>query len=81
MMRLWDNGNDFVIAESAEEAFALWLEHTGESRDTGYSADEYTAWDDDRVFTFADEDVLRTSKTAAEWVAEHGRGYFASRDY
>jgi len=80
-LKLWDNGNDFVIAESPSDALVLWIKHTGEDP-VDYTADEWEAWDDDRVFTFVNEDDdTKTAKTSREWCAEHGKGYFASRNY
>lgn len=79
-LRLWDDDNDYVIAKNAEEAMILWCEHMGTSP-AGYDAVTWEAWDDARVFTYVHEDGREEKKTAAEWCAERGKGYFASRDY
>jgi hypothetical protein len=79
-LRMWHNGHDWVIAFSEIDAASVCNEVTESDSKPG----DWTAWADDRSVTLTDDDgaeLIRTTKTAAKWVAEHGRGFFASRDW
>lgn len=44
-LKLWDNGNDVVVAESAEDAAKVWEETTGQSwEDYLREEDESATW-------------------------------------
>jgi len=75
-LHVWsaDDGEEFVIAETEEDALAVLVEAVGP-----VSVDPI-AWEqlpDDRPFTMREEDGSRVTKTCAEWCTEVGRGYFA----
>jgi len=91
-LRVWDNGNDWVIAESAEEAFAEMEKHIGDGLDPEEHkafepcepADVHRYWINERGDGIAEEgddgaDVVRL--TNAEACAKFGKGYLGSRDY
>lgn len=80
-LRMWTDGVDFVIAESAEEAIKIVCEHHGATAED--FAEPFVERKPDEPFTiFGDgadgEDV---TKPTAEWVREHGRGFFASAEW
>ncbi len=80
-LKLWDNGHDFAVAATAEEAHEF-LRHLASNEDEPFDADNWTTWPDDKPFTRTnDEGKQPVTKTAAEWCASSGAGYFASRDF
>lgn len=72
-----DDGNIYA-AETLEHAKELW------TKDTGQHSDESGEWvtiPDERSLTI-DDDGVKSTKTAAEWVAEvHGPGCCFSTNY
>ena len=128
-LKIWTNGTDFVIAESAQDALSIQVEDCGYEtveqykQDTDESEADWSPLDDTALFPFSDEldnplhenelklepgDVLRRrgekvdadaakiiydvndnglvvvrtrKKLVSEWIAEMGRGYFASTEY
>ena len=84
---------DWVVAESVDDAYKVYQEHTGMSR---AEVDEYICDGDDYYFEqLSDEHELpiiddmevpqnervRTVKTCAEWVKSDGRGFLCSTEY
>lgn len=69
---------EFCIATSPEDAAKCYEEAIGAS----YAPDgEPVTWTEmvpDKTFKFMHEDGSSEEKTRAQWVREHGRGYFAS---
>lgn len=92
-LQIWMNGCDYLIASSLEDAMLVHSESTGESLEDvaeyWSDNDELKTWPDDKPFTFVymEDDEYRGSperrekRTAAEWVALRGRGYFACSEY
>lgn len=83
-LHMWTNDHEWVIAESEDDAWAVWEAHIGEKRADYQASMEWHKCDPTKPFTFVDVDEdppVKTTKTRAEWIAEHGRGYFASEDY
>lgn len=94
-LRLWDDGEDLVIAESAEEAVEIM---------SGFD-DEIPRWEevpldhevmvlleaeegfpppegaDPSPIEHGDNAWWKVTKTAAEWVGSEGRGHLCSRDF
>jgi hypothetical protein len=71
---------EYCIAASAEDAAKCYEEQIGEPLE-GVSDDEPAEWtvcDPAREFTYINGDDTRERKTMAQFVREHGRGYFAS---
>lgn len=69
-----NEAEDFVIAESPEDATAVM-------RECGMHLepdDEWSEYPAAKPFEFSHDDGRRETKTAAEWCAQEGRGYFAS---
>jgi hypothetical protein len=87
-LKIWTNDVDYVIAESADEAVEIASDLTG-APIGDYADDEWTAWPDDKPFTFRYDEgdeypgspERRETRTGAEWVALRGRGYFACSEY
>ncbi len=80
-LSVWTDGEDWVVAESAEDATAIWTEHYGEPAEELH----WKRWDDVRtlsVFDF-DEDgnVHKVMRPCAEWIAQNGRGWLCSVNY
>ena len=80
-LSVWHDGDDWVIAESAEDATAVWIEYYGEP------AEElrWKRWEDNRtlsMFDFGDDDeVTKIMRTCAEWIAQQGRGWLCGANY
>jgi len=80
-LAVWTDGEDWVVAESAEDATAIWKEHYGEP------AEElsWKRWDDNRtlsVFDFdTDAEVRKVSRPCSGWIAQNGRGWLCSVNY
>lgn len=56
MTRLWTNGSDYVIAESAEAALKHAMEASDLSEDDLGSVEEWRTVPEERVLTLRDED-------------------------
>ena len=87
-LHMYMDETDSVIAESLEDAIAIWEEQTGDDYREVFDEDPMEAWaqvPDDRVLKLNDEDddgQNRTeSRTAAQWCTHYGRGYFGSTEY
>jgi hypothetical protein len=82
-LHLWTNDSDVVIATSAEDAIKV-CEETGMTFTPGdLDWSEFEMIPDNKSFTYREEEGEPSSDrklTAAEWVKEKGRGYFASYD-
>ena len=80
-LSVWSDGEDWVVAESAEDATAIWTEHYGEPAEELY----WKRWDDGRtlsVFDFDEDDnVHKVMRPCAEWIAQNGRGWLCSVNY
>lgn len=79
-LQVWFNGTDTVVAYSAEDAFAVWLEHSGER------AEDYANEFERRDFLYlsivdASGDGKTVTKTRDEWIAETGRGFLCSTEF
>jgi hypothetical protein len=76
-----DDGTDWVIAHSPEDASAIWEEHVGEP----HSDEEHGPWrpcDPDKSLTVdLDDGRGGRTQTFREWIAECGRGFFCSENY
>ena len=76
---VWSDKTDWVIAESLEDVREVLREHRC---DDDIIIEDFAKLPDDNVIVIGDEDgVLKTSKTAAEWAAENGRGFLCSTEY
>ena len=83
--------NDHIIAETHEEALALWTKETGLTiADLDEGMDDITqiaddsiidAWVDDSGDIAAHNDGTLTSKTAGEWAAGSSKGILFSTEY
>ena len=80
-LAIWDNGSDFVIAESPEDCFLVVAEAGITWNEADIADMEWEKWPEDKPFPFYDEDEDKTTTLLpAQWVEENGRGYFASAD-
>jgi hypothetical protein len=71
-LKLWTNGEEWLIATDVADAVKVWEEQTGND-----SADFDNEWREDTrsVITVADEDGRDpVTHSAAEWVALNKRG-------
>lgn len=80
--------DEWVIASSWEDAWAVWRESTGESIEDYCDTTEevFNFWkkcDDDQIMKIDVEGDFKTfeSKTCAEWAKEIGRGILCALDY
>ena len=70
-LKLWFNGEDWVVAVSAERAKAYVLETAG--YDAG-EVEDFDEWPADRPLTLlveGDKELEERSQLPAAWVAEH----------
>lgn len=85
MLHLWSMGPDMVVAASAEDAWEVWTETTGEAREDHETCGEsWAQWPDDKPLTLTEVDEPgqpKETKTGREWSADQGRGFFASTEY
>jgi hypothetical protein len=82
-MQVWTNGDEFVIAESAEDARAVFSAATGDTDPETLDGEngEWTRLPDDHVLRInLDDGNGITAKTCAAW-ADQGRGVLCSMDY
>lgn len=78
-LSIWHDDTEFVIAASAEDAAEILR-----AMDCGYDidVDAFERWEPTRPFTLDPCDgTAGVTKTAAEWVAERGRGWLATTEY
>jgi hypothetical protein len=87
ILRIWYNGNDRVIAESAAEAEQLVCKQLHGS--DKYELDPFEALPDDHHISICvdadgqlSDDSSRVLRlTAREWAEREGKGYLCSNDY
>ena len=78
-MKVWTTGDEYMIAESAADARAVFAAATGEADPE--DDDEWTDLPDDHVLKInLDDDHGITTKTCADWALQ-GRGVLCSMDY
>lgn len=78
-LHVWTDDAEWVVASSLDDVRAVLREHRG---DDDILIEDFTKLPDDKVITISDEDGSgKTSKTAAEWAAENGRGFLCSTEY
>lgn len=83
-LKVWHDGNDWIIAESAAAACDLANKMYGSEE---AEVDDFNALADDCVIGVICEDGkpsdqgVGVKKTAAEWAAQEGRGVLCSRDF
>ena len=80
-LAVWTDGEDTVIATSAEDAVAVYEDYCGK-RDDG--ADPFVRVPDHRVITIRSDDPDEPNedeRTAAQWVRKNGRGFLCSASY
>ncbi len=83
---MYGDSTDKVIAESPDDAMALWAAQYGMSytEETGCGPDEWLSVPADKPVTLCfPDDANRPSETrsAAEWIASKGRCWFGSTEY
>jgi hypothetical protein len=73
-----NEANEWFVATSAEDAFALRTVHIGALDEWEEPEDyEFSQWPDEKVLSVRDEDEPEAEKhTGAEWAAKNGRGFF-----
>lgn len=79
-LQVWTDGEDWVVAESAEDAVAVMMEHIGADDPSEITeARKWKALANDKTLrvTVDDDPAEHHIKTCAEWAAE-GRGHLAS---
>jgi len=91
-MKLFTNKTNWVIAADVEDAWRVWSEKSGEEREDYEddwtweevpTGDELAIWcDAGGIPCDPEEDGSELlTKTAAQWVEEHGRGFLCSTEY
>ncbi|MHC4397426.1 MAG: hypothetical protein ACYS1A_17435 [Planctomycetota bacterium] len=75
---MWSNEFDFVIAESADEARQLVMDHYGIE---DYEGGEFEQANEEQEFTLRLDDGQKETKRVRDWIAEFGKSYFACTEY
>lgn len=81
-LKVWSDKFVWLIAESAEDARAVYCETTGEKLDD-YDPKDLEQWPDDKPITIFDSDTNTGPKTTllpAEWIARRGRGFLCTTE-
>lgn len=78
-LKMFFDGEDWVIAENAEEAHRINCALLGE-RPEDYEVSNWKVVAVDDELTFDDGDT-KTASTVAEWIAKCGKGHWASVNY
>jgi len=79
-LRLWFNGTDTYVAESAEHARALMVTHMGGDGDDVPPLDDWSE-DTREVLTIGDDDAGTQTKSAQVWCRENGPGFLCSTEW
>lgn len=82
-LHIYSNWHEFVIATSIEEAKNIIVESYGyEFEKEDIEGDGWRQYPDDIEFDLYNEDqTVGITKLASEWIKEHGKGHFASREF
>lgn len=81
-----DQNVDSVVAESVQDAWAVWTEHTGITA-IDVPEMEWNQVPDDKPITLNFEDEERDgdngkiTRTASEWAQRKGRGFLGSTEF
>ena len=67
---------DYVIARDLDDAWTVWCESCGESRENYSDKLATSVPDSDMITVVDDSETDPTVKTAGEWAASEGRGLF-----
>lgn len=78
-LHLWTDDEEFVIAKDENDARAVLRDIMLVDAEEA-SGIEFTMLPDEKPFTFDDGNSV-TTKTAAEWCAQEGRGHLCSANY
>ena len=76
-MKVWWDGDDWVVAKDEADATAAWEEHVGEKRDP--EAESWSEWTQTARFNMDDE--LGPRQMTPSQIVAYGRGFFASINY
>jgi hypothetical protein len=84
---VYTNVTDFIVAESLDECWQLFEKHTGERRVDYEEGDPFGRLVDEMPIKILCENGRPSdsgefaTKTAAEWVAQEGKGFLCSTEY
>jgi len=80
---VWGNGEELVIATSAEDARNRLIAETGLSAEEADGDGSWRRLDDDKPLSIVQDEpgLPKVTKTAAEWVASEPPGPLASTEY
>ena len=79
-LAVWHNGWDWVVASSREDARDVACASSGE-RPEDYDADDWERCADDSTVTIrGDNGAPSETRTCAEWVTTHGRGFLCTTE-
>jgi hypothetical protein len=81
-LKMWHDGYDWVIAETAEEAARLAQGHTGEKDPILQEAiDAFEVWGRPTLKMTEDEGSSFTEMPVEWWIAEKGKGFLCSTEF
>lgn len=76
---VWTDKVEWVVASSLDDVREVLRQYRG---DDDIIIENFVKLPDDKAIVIGDENgALKTSKTAAEWAAENGRGFLCSTEY
>lgn len=87
-LKVWKGDEDWIVAETPQEALELLAKHGGwssaeewlEDHGVASAEEEFDALRDSHSLTIDCEDE-KVTKTCAEWCAENGKGYLAGTNW
>ncbi len=84
-LKVYFNDNDWVVASSEEDAWAVWCENTGEKREDFEDDFSFDPLPDTHVLSMGwdegDDEPALLTMTCQEWTVKCGRGFLGSWDY
>ena len=77
-LKMWTDGEDYVIAESLDDVKKILLEQ-GHEVDIEEYIEGFETMNTGTNFTLNDENAGKITKTVGEWIKECGKGFFCQR--
>lgn len=80
-LHAWTDDIDTVIAESFDDAWAVWCEYFGEKRENYKNDNGFSRLSRDLKWTITDSKGNTKTQTIRRWIIEQGRGFLSSTEY
>lgn len=85
-LKCFSDGTDTVVAESEQDAYAVWKETIGASyHDEAAEGERLLELPDDKVLTITNDEAPegeeKVSMTCAQWAEQTGRDFLCSTEF